>query len=247
MGRGRNKSGQKWRAKVARVAKRVTLQNQETKCYSFVGANTTSGGTGLSIPIFSEAGSTTGVASPYIDLPLDNIDAGTGQTQRIGTHIILKGMQYNMEFQQDPNNLFQTKIRVIVAWIDPNFNISTITNGNVLDSPQLAGNSVINAQLKGPSRPDTIMRKVVSDRTFVINTGNAPISTASNVPRLSTRHVKMRVPFHNKNYQFINTSGGAGGEKEELAVFVFGWAAGQVNTVQVSNLKVSARVYYKDG
>lgn len=250
MGGRRNKSGKVWRAKVARVAKRVTLQNQETKCYPWVGVNSAAGGTFGIIPLYSNAGSTSGVAAPYIDLPLDNIDTGVTKGTRVGNDITLKGMTMHLQFQQDENNTFPTKIRVMMCWVDPNFSTSSILTSTLLENAAVAGNDVITALIRGPNRPDSIIRKVVMDRVYSVNTMNAPYlptAPATNVNRIGTHNAKLNVRFHNKKYQFINVAAGSNGEKEDLMMFVWGWAPGQANTVQVANMKVAARVYYKDG
>lgn len=246
MGRGRNKSGKVWRAKVARVAKRVTLQNQETKYYEYVGVNGTVGGTLGLIPLYSNGGSISGSNAPYADLPLDNIDVGDNKNQRSGTVITLKGMHIRGSFENDPNNLGNLQVRVILGWIDPNFNISGITAANILYLPAAAGSTVLDAQIKGPTAVDSIFKKVIVDRTFNVSPGN-PVASATALNQVRRHGFKMNVAFHNKKYQFISNTNGIGGESEDLAMFVFAFQPGFVNTQQVGNLRINNRVYYKDG
>lgn len=245
MGRGRNKSGKVWRAKVARVAKNVTLKNQETKYYEYVGSNTATGGAGTVIPLYSNGGSTSGSQAPFSDLPLINIDQGSGKSQRLGSQITLKGMHMRLNLQQDPNNQYFTQVRIIVAWTDPNF--STITAGNLFHSPAVAGNQVIAAQLKGPTHQDSILRKVLVDRVFNLSVGNAPYSASNLLQTLTNRVQKINIPFHNKKYQFISGTAAILGEHEDLRVFMFAYSPGIANTIQVSNVYMNNRVYYKDG
>lgn len=234
-----------WRAKVARVAKNVTLRNQETKCYEYIGLNVTPGGDQQAIPLFSNAGSVSGVPSPYRDLPLDNIDQGTARNQRIGNVITLKGMHMKLGFQIDPNVSLHTLIRVVIGWIDPN--LASVSNANLLRNPAVAGTNVIQAQLVGPTEPDTILRKVLVDRVYDVRIGEAPFTILNNIPQIVERHIKLHIPFHNKKYQFVSGATGIGGEMEDLAMFVWGYGVSQANTVQVANMYVNNRIYYKDG
>lgn len=245
MGGRRNKSAKKWRSKVARVAKTVTLRNQETKCYEYTGANTTVGGSLGVIPLFSNGGSTSGVASPYQDLPLDNIDQGTNRNQRVGNVITLKGMHLKMGLQCDPNACLHTLVRVIIGWVDPNF--TAISNANIYRNSAVAGNNVIQALLKSPTEPDTIFKKVLVDRVYDVRIGEQPFNALNTVPQLVERHIKIHIPFHNKKYQFISGTAGIGGEQEDLYVFVSAYAPSQNNTVQVANMFINNRIYYKDG
>lgn len=246
MGRGRNKSGKVWRAKVARVAKNVTLRNQETKLYEYIGANSGSGGSSALIPLYSNGGSTSGSNIPYSDAPLFNIDVGTDKNKRVGNEITLKGMHIRASFENDPANVGITQARVILAWIDPNFSVSSISAANILYIPSATGNNVLTAQLKGPTHQDTIIRKVVVDRVFNIAPGNQVTSGTVNN---QIRHVlfKMNVKFHNKKYQFISATNGIAGENEDLVMFVFAFQPGLTNTAQVLNLRFTNRIYYKDG
>lgn len=235
-----------WRSKVARVAKRVTLQNQETKLYEYIGANTGTGGSSALIPLYSNGGSTSGSNIPYTDTPLRNIDGGTDKNKRIGNEIILKGMHIRAEIENDPSNVGMTQVRMILAWIDPNFTISSISAANILYIPSATGNSVLAAQLKGPTHQDSIIKKVVFDRVINVFPGNQVIG-GTNLQQINPRMVKINVPFHNKKYQFISTTNGILGELEDLVLFVFAFQPGVINTGQVANMRFTNRVYYKDG
>lgn len=234
-----------WRAKVARVAKRVTLQNQETKLYEYVGVNTTPGGSLGLIPLYSNGGATSGSNAPYVDLPLDNIDQGVTESTRVGNDIVLKGMHIRATLENEVTAVANTQVRIILAWVDPNFTPS-FTAANVLYLPAAAGNNVITAQIKGPTHQDSIMRKVVMDRTFMVRPGNI-VSGGSATQQIMNTMVKMNIPLHNKKYQFISGTAGIGGEKEDLVMFVFAFAPSYVNTQPVVNMRFTNRIYYKDG
>lgn len=246
MGRRGNKSRKVWRAKVARVAKSVTLRNQETKYYEYIGANTGVGGSSGLIPLYSNGGATSGSNIPYSDLPLDFIDVGGQKNQRIGNQITLKGMHIRGSFENDPASVGMTQARVILAWIDPNFSVSSISAGNLLYLPAATGNNVLTAQLKGPTHQDTIIRKVVMDRIFSIEPGNSVTSGGVN-NQIRHKMFKINVPFHNKKYQFISGTAGINGEHEDLVMFMFAFQPGAVNTQQVLNVRITNRIYYKDG
>lgn len=245
MGRRRNKSAKKWRAKVARVAKNVTIRNQETKYYEWTGVNSTVGGTGALIPLFSNSGSSSGATIPFSDLPLDNIDQGPGKNQRLGTQITLKGLHMRMRFVQDPNNVFFTQVRVVLGWLDPNF--GSVSLSNIFNLPTLPGNDVIQAFIKGPTHENTVFRKVLVDRVINLPVQNAVPGASTGVQALLSKTVKINVPFHNKKYQYISGTIGVNGEHEDLWLFVTAVGVGQANTVQVANMGINGRVYYKDG
>lgn len=245
MGRRRNKSGKVWRAKVARVAKNVTIRNQETKLYEWIGVNSSVGGSTAVIPLYSNGGSSSGVASPFQDLPLDNIDQGTGKNQRLGNQITLKGMHLRFQFEQDPNNQFFTQARVVIGWLDPNF--GSVSLANVFYLSTVAGNNTVNAFVKGPTHQDTVFRKVLVDRIINLPLQQEPYTKVVTPQTLLSKVVKMDIPFHNKKYQFISGTVGINGEHEDLWMFVTAYAPGQSNATQVANMRVCGRIYYKDG
>ena len=245
MGRGRNKSAKKWRAKVARVAKNVAVKNQETKYYEWTGVNNSVGGSGAIIPLFSNSGSSSGATIPFSDLPLDNIDQGTAKNQRLGTQITLKGLHLRMRLEQDPNNTFYTQVRVILGWLDPNF--GSVSLANIFNLPTLPGNNVVQAFIKGPTHENTVFRKVLVDRLINLPVQNTAFGATTAVQSLISRVVKVNVPFHNKKYQFISGTAGINGEHEDLWLFVTAYSPGQGSTVQVANMGINGRVYYKDG
>lgn len=246
MGRGRNKSGKVWRAKVARVAKRVTLQNQETKCYEFSGTNTVATGNKSQIQLYSNGGVTSASTTAYWDLPLQYIDQSLTVTGRVGNEITLKGMHLRCLLIQDPTNQYPVYFRIIVGYVDPN--LTGITIGNLLtDYNSGSANNVINSQIRGPTRPGSVLRKVLVDRVYKVE--QSPIGTtgATSINTLGTRMVKFNIPLHNKKYKFISSTSGADGEQEDLSVFMFAWSQGQANTVIVGNVQPTYAIYYKDG
>jgi len=244
MGRGRNKSAKVWRAKVARVAKSVTLKNQETKLYEYIGSNSGVNGSSGLIPLYSNGGDTSGSNAPHQHLPLKYINVGTDEQSRIGNKITLKGMRLRFAIENDGTYVGMTQVRIICAWLDPNF--TTITAGNLLYVPSATGNNVVVAQMKGPTHENSVIRRVVFDRVVNVYPGNIVSGAA---PVNQNHHVlkTFNVNFHNKKYQFVNESVGQTGELDDLYIFMFAYAPGQINTTQVANVRFTGRVYYKDG
>lgn len=213
--------------------------------YEWIGVNNTVGGSGAVIPLYSNGGSSSGVASPFQDLPLDNIDQGAAKNQRLGTQITLKGMHLRFQFENDPNNQFFTQARIIVGWLDPNF--GSVSSANLFYLPSVAGNTTVSAFLKGETHIDSVFRKVVVDRVVNIPLMNEPYTKTVTPQTICSKIVKMDIPFHNKKYQFISNTAGINGEHEDLWMFITAYAPGQSNLTQVANVRVCGRVYYKDG
>lgn len=227
------------------MAKRVVLQNSETKRYVYGGVNTVPGGTIGSIPIFSNGGSVTGATQPFIDLPLLNIDAGDTNFLRTGNRIQMKGMHAHIRLEQELANIGNTHVRITFAWIDPNLVLSGITYGNLyLNAPTVA-NTTTNAFLRQGTDPDRIIRKVLFDRVYSLNTQNFPAG-GTFVQQINQRLVRINIPFHNKLYQFTNAATAARGEDEDLVMFVTAFTPGFGDTDSVVQMNVSVKVYYKD-
>lgn len=245
MGRGRNKSGKVWRAKVARVAKAVTLKNSETKRYVIGGANTSNGGAGALIPLFSNGGTTSAATGPYVDYPLQYIDQGDNITQRTGNRIILKGLHAHLQVEGDPNNLGNTHVRVTFAWVDPNFSLTPFTYQNVYLNAITSNNTTTNAFIRSGVDNDSIIRKVVFDRVYALSTINLPTggTLTNQVPQ---KLIRINLPLHNRNFQYVSSTSGSTGEADDLIMFMTAYTPGQANTVQVANVRMYRKVYYKD-
>lgn len=222
----------------------MTLKNQETKLYEYVGVNTTPGGSLGIIPLFSNSGSASASVNPYQDLPLDHIDAGTQNFQRIGNKITLKGMHIRATIEHEPSLINNVQVRFVIGWLDPNF--GSVALANIFENFTAAGNNVITAQLNGPTHEDSVFRKVLVDRTYTLHPGNQ-VTGGVALQQIMTKLIKINIPFHNKNYQMINGTAGRNGELEDLWIFVTAFAPGQPNTQQVANLRMTNRIYYKDG
>lgn len=244
MGGRRNKSGKVWRAKVARVAKTVTLRNLETKLYEWTGKNSALNGAGTLITLYSNGGDTSGSNAPFQTLPLQFINPGTDEQSRIGNQITLKGMKLRFLFENDPAYTGITYVRIIVGWIDPN--LTTVTAGNLLYQPALAGTNIISQMLKGPSHENSVLRRVVVDRLITLAPGNQ-VSGGAAVNQIRPVVVKVNANMHNKKYKFVNESAAQFGEQEDLYLFMFAFSPGQINTQIVANARLNGRVYYKDG
>lgn len=245
MGRRRNKSAKVWRAKVARVAKAVTLKSSETKRYLIAGANTASGGAAAIIPLYSNGGSVSAATGPYVDYPLQYIDQGDGLTQRTGNRIILKGLHAHLQVEGDPNFLGNTHVRVTLAWVDPNFTLTPFTYQNLYLNAISASNTTTNAFIRHGTDNDTIIRKVVFDRVYAISTVNQSTggTTVNQVPQ---RLIRINIPLHNRMYQFVNSGSGSGGEADDLIMFMSAYTPGRASTDPVANVRMNRKVYYKD-
>lgn len=248
MGRGRNKSAKKWRAKVARVAKSVTLRTAETKRYIINGENTSAFGAGAIIPLFSNGGSSSLSSGPFVDFPLRFIDQGDGITQRAGNRIVLKGLHAHFQVEQDPTILGHTHVRIAMLWIDPNQVLSALTFGNWFIGSLLGTNpnTTTSAFFRTGTDNDGIINKVIYDRVFALTTGNAPTTSPDNVNQVGQKLIKVHIPFHNKMYQFINGTTGSQGEHEDLVMLMTAYTPGRDGTQQVANVRCFRKVYYKD-
>jgi len=246
MGRGRNKSGKVWRAKVARVAKAVTLRNVETKRYTIGGANTTSGGAGALIPLYSNGGTTSAATGPYVDFPLLYIDQGDNLNQRTGNGIVLKGMHAHLQVEGDPSFLGNCHVRVTLAWIDPNYTSTPLSYQNVYLNAIGAYNTTTNSFIRHGTDNDSLIRKVVFDRVYSLATINSPASGGSNTNNVPQKLIRINLAFHNKMFRYVSSTAGIGGESEDLIMFMTAYTPGRANTEQVANVRMYRKVYYKD-
>lgn len=226
------------------MAKTVALRNQETKLYEWVGTNSITGGSGSLIPLFSNSGVSSASANPYSDLPLDNIDSGTTDTTRVGNGITLKGLHLRFSIENEPSLITNVQVRLIVGWLDPNF--GSVALANLFFLHTAAGNNVITAQLNGSTHNNTVFKKVLVDRVYTVHPGNQ-VTGGVALQQSMNRLVKLNIPLHNKKYRFKNSSAGQGGEHEDLWIFMTSFAPGQPNTQQLVNVRMTGRVYYKDG
>lgn len=234
-----------WRSKVARVAKSVTLRAVETKCYQINGDNSGPGGGLLAIPLYSNGGSTSGATGPWLDFPLRYIDVADGITERNGNRITLKGMHIHAQIEGESAALGNTHVRISLAWVDPNSAVGSYVYQNLYDNAIAGSNTTTNAFLRHGTDANAVIRKVLYDKVFALNTGNLPTGGSLN-SQIGQRLVRIHIPFHNKLYQFINAASGIGGEKEDLLMFATAFTPGQANTVRVANVRLYRKIYYKD-
>lgn len=246
MGRRRTASGKKWRAKVARVAKNVTLRSSETKRYQTTGTNSAAGGDNTIIPLFSNGGSSSLSSGPFYDMPLRFIDPGDGITSRTGNRITLKGMHVYMQVEQDPTFLGNTHVRVSVVWIDPNQSPTALAFGNFYNNGVISALTTTQTPMRHGTDNDAIINKVIYDRVFALRTGEVATTSPDNTQQVSQKLIKFHIPFHNKLYQFVNSSTGIQGEKEDLVFIMTAYTPGRDGTNRVANVRLQRKIYFKD-
>lgn len=229
MGRGRNKSGQKWRAKVARVAKRVTLQNQETKRIGINAVNS----------VTQSAGATGGGSLGLVNV-LDQIVLGTGRQNRVGDHITLKGINFKFNWDSvGQANLSNTvHIRVSLFKIDPFLTISGLVRDQLFLDGATAARPLANMFVRGPNEDGSIIQKTYFDKVF---TFNPSLSIA-----VSAKHFSINVPLHNMKYKFASGTINSG-DQFDLVLVTQAWVAGSTINDDTGTIVTDYRVYYKDG
>lgn len=189
------KATKRWKAKVARVAKSVTLRNLETKRYS---------GDITQTLIYKNGGPTAASTNAFTIFPLRNIAVGTDEGSRIGNQITLKRMNWRFVF--DNILLADVKFRVTMGWIH-NADLSTIP----LTEVYIGGGDISSRFVRRPLDPFALFTSVIHDKVYRLDQDyvNEPIR----------RNVDIHIPMHNKKHNY-STNASNGGATEELVCIV---------------------------
>jgi len=232
MGRGRNKSGKMWRAKVARVAKNVTLRNLETKRIGF----------NLISNMTQSAGATGAIGLAQNNIMFGLIQ-GTGRQERIGNMITLKGIHFKFNWDSvGQANLSNTvHIRVSLFKVDPfllSAGVAAFTRDQLFIDGATAARPMANLYVRGQNEDQAVIQKVYFDRVF---TFNPSLSLAVNA-----KHFRVMVPMHNMKFKFASNTSGSG-DDFDLVLVTQAWVAGSATDDDTGTVITDYRIYYKDG
>lgn len=232
MGRRRNKSGKMWRAKVARVAKNVTLRNLETKRIGFNVVNN----------VTQSAGATGAIGLGQSNIMFGLIQ-GVGRAERIGNQITLKGINFKFNWDSvGQANLSNTvMIRVSLFKVDPfllTAGVATFTRDQLFIDGATSARPMANLYVRGSNEDQGVIQKVYFDRIVTLNPS---LSVAVN-----SKHFTVKVPMHNMKYKFASNSSG-NGDEYDLVLVTQAWVAGSATDDDTGTIITDYRIYYKDG
>lgn len=243
----RSKAKRQWKAKVARVAKRVTLQNQELKYGVYSNAT----------QLYQEGSNTLSIAAPYIRGITQSIVPGDESTQRIGRDVTLKGCAFRVSFNRPtdttPNPLGQNLyLRVMVVKLKR----GVLNGGTGTANTQFSNASIfydlsvplVHSFLRKDGDPNSRIEKVYWDKTYK----SEPLSVmapddASFAQPLHDRHIKFYVPFHNMKFTYDDAVGADSGSDGDIVMLATAYniiAAAQTDIV--CEFQYNFKLFWKD-
>lgn len=249
--RARRKVGSKakrqWKAKVARVAKRVTLQNSELKFGVQTG----------SAQLYQEGSSTLSQGAPYVVGITSSVLPGDEQTERVGREITLKGCAFRVSFNrptdENPDALGQNLyLRVMVVRLKRNIlnggagsGVNQYQNSNIFYGVTVP---LVNAFLRKERDPTSRIEHVYWDKTYQ-SLPHSVMSEAVDTYKqpVHDRHVKFYVPFHNMKFLYDESIGTGNGANSDIVMFMSAYnvlAAPQ--TAVVCEMQYEFKLWWKD-
>lgn len=208
---------------ISRVAKTVSLRQQETKSIMESSAL---------IPVYHN--NSYNIASNMIDIAQNVSDTG-----RIGDHIVLRGVKVYLQFESmydRPNTTF----RVVVG--KARETVSNITN--------LPRRTITGVHVLDPVDTERIIKVYANkryrfgDKDTMIDVGGEGTSTLN---RPTTHFRSFWIPLNNQHYQFLNGANKLG-RNWNLPCWVAAYDHSTTLSLDhIGNVKVSWELFYKDG
>lgn len=223
------KSVKKWKAKVARVAKSVTLKNVETKRVHSLGG-----------PFYSNQLDVTTPGVGYIENAMLSMLQGSTQNDFLGREIILKGMKKRFNFSNTlvdgPDN--QAAVRISCFKVVPYETLSALTVSQLYISGAGCYNQPPLWIVRSHNEPNNIVRAVYYDKVHYIR----PSYLAG---QLHQTKVSINIDFHNMKFKFATDAAITGSEFDIIWVVT---SYKPNNSVTQKNVQFYEQqdIYYKD-
>lgn len=243
----RSKAKRQWKAKVARVAKRVTLQNQELKYGIF------SQGTSL----YQEGSNVLSSAAPYIRGITQEITQGDTATTRVGRDVTLKGVAFRVSFNRpsdtSPNPVGQTLyLRLMVVKLKR----GVLNAGAGSSASQFNNTSIfydltlptVHSFLRKDHDPLGRIEKVYWDKTYASEPANAVrLGEIEWEQPIHDRHVKFYVPFHNMKFTYDDSIGTGSGSDGDIVLLATAYnIIASPQTDIVCEMQYNFKLFWKD-